>query len=199
MQKKIVLHLVSVLRCGLCFLLIFSCLPIIRCSSCFLWSTSAKRPRKQSGSSSSSSTEATCACTSGCNSQRCKCVKANGKCSGDCKCTACKNPLNVLGNYGVDVAAAKEDKCLMQNIFRVILNSYYLLNVIMVLMCKKNSPRQYGLEKDYMGNSKLPTRLNFTCYQPITVQYFGINFITVNITCWQSIIAKYKSKFYLFQ
>ncbi|XP_020908637.1 E3 ubiquitin-protein ligase MIEL1 [Exaiptasia diaphana] len=77
----------------------------------------AKRPRRPSCSSITG--EIVCMCSSGCNTQRCSCFKMNGKCGSECKCMACRNPLNILADNGINIDHAKEDQCLMQNIAKM--------------------------------------------------------------------------------
>ena len=60
-----------------------------------------------------------CACTSGCTTRRCNCVKEVRKCQ-KCRCDGpCKNPLNILEEFEVDLAEAKNDRCLMQSLPKV--------------------------------------------------------------------------------
>ncbi|KAI8506565.1 hypothetical protein Bbelb_159920 [Branchiostoma belcheri] len=60
-----------------------------------------------------------CGCIGDCGSKRCGCVKKGSACGDSCKCTSCKNPFNILQEYGIDCAAAARDKCLMDNIFKI--------------------------------------------------------------------------------
>ncbi|KAL9958468.1 hypothetical protein ACROYT_G035483 [Oculina patagonica] len=59
-----------------------------------------------------------CCCTSGCTSTRCSCIKECRKCQG-CSCSSCNNPLNILEEFGVNVAEACNDSCLMQNLPKI--------------------------------------------------------------------------------
>ena len=60
-----------------------------------------------------------CSCSAGCSTKRCSCVRENIKCQ-DCRCGApCKNPLNIMAEFGVDVDKATSDICLMQKLPKV--------------------------------------------------------------------------------
>ena len=59
-----------------------------------------------------------CCCTSGCISKRCSCIREQRKCQ-DCSCVSCDNPLNILEEFGVNLAEAGNDSCLMQNLPKV--------------------------------------------------------------------------------
>ena len=60
-----------------------------------------------------------CSCSAGCSTKRCSCVRENIKCQ-DCRCGApCKNPLNIMAEFGVDVDKATSDVCLMQKLPKV--------------------------------------------------------------------------------
>ena len=60
-----------------------------------------------------------CSCSAGCSTKRCSCVRENIKCQ-DCRCGApCKNPLNIMAEFGVDLDKATSDICLMQKLPKV--------------------------------------------------------------------------------
>ena len=60
-----------------------------------------------------------CSCSAGCSTKRCSCVRENIKCQ-DCRCGApCKNPLNIMVEFGVDLDKATSDICLMQKLPKV--------------------------------------------------------------------------------
>ena len=60
-----------------------------------------------------------CSCSAGCSTKRCSCVRENIKCQ-DCRCGApCKNPLNIMAEFGVDLDRATSDICLMQKLPKV--------------------------------------------------------------------------------
>ena len=60
-----------------------------------------------------------CSCSAGCSTKRCSCVRENIKCQ-NCRCGApCKNPLNIMAEFGVDVDKATSDICLMQKLPKV--------------------------------------------------------------------------------
>ncbi|XP_078000915.1 uncharacterized protein LOC144453478 [Glandiceps talaboti] len=63
-----------------------------------------------------------CRCKTSCINIRCRCHKDGKMCGSSCKCTDCRNPMNLLGvmtEFGVDVDKCKEDPCLMQFLTRV--------------------------------------------------------------------------------
>ncbi|XP_035694999.1 uncharacterized protein LOC118428867 [Branchiostoma floridae] len=60
-----------------------------------------------------------CSCKGDCGSRRCGCVLKGVACGDSCNCTGCINPFNILQKYNVDCAAAAQDRCLMDNIFKV--------------------------------------------------------------------------------
>ncbi|XP_078692634.1 uncharacterized protein LOC144922610 [Branchiostoma floridae x Branchiostoma belcheri] len=75
----------------------------------------SEQPKKKS----SLPTVSKCGCKGNCGSTRCGCVKRGSACGDSCKCAGCKNPFNILQEYGIDCAAAARDRCLMDNIFKI--------------------------------------------------------------------------------
>ena len=73
-----------------------------------------------------------CSCSAGCSTKRCSCVRENIKCQ-DCRCGApCKNPLNIMAEFGVDVDRATSDLCLMQKLPKVCSMSDPLIRPVIV-------------------------------------------------------------------
>ncbi|CAH1272006.1 Hypp4752 [Branchiostoma lanceolatum] len=60
-----------------------------------------------------------CGCKGDCRSRKCGCGKKGEACGDSCKCAGCKNPFNILKEYNIDCVAAAQDKCLMDNIFKI--------------------------------------------------------------------------------
>ncbi|CAH3018367.1 unnamed protein product [Porites evermanni] len=89
-------------------------------------STKRKRTHKDSDSTPDHLQSSTCplplshcSCSAGCSTKRCSCVRENIKCQ-DCRCGApCKNPLNIMAEFGVDVDKATSDICLMQKLPKI--------------------------------------------------------------------------------
>lgn len=89
-------------------------------------STKRKRTHKDSESSPDHLQSSTsplllshCSCSAGCSTKRCSCVRENIKCQ-DCRCGApCKNPLNIMVEFGVDLDKATSDICLMQKLPKI--------------------------------------------------------------------------------
>ncbi|CAM1308985.1 Uncharacterised protein g5020 [Pycnogonum litorale] len=82
--------------------------------------------RKRSNSQSAVSN--TCTCKVSCRSFRCSCSKLQLKCSEQCLCDDCDNPLNIVFNSGKDIEAVTLDNCLMHNIYKISALSVYLEN-----------------------------------------------------------------------
>ncbi|XP_050688440.1 uncharacterized protein LOC126981444 isoform X2 [Eriocheir sinensis] len=60
-----------------------------------------------------------CSCRGMCRTMECPCARAGVLChpNQSCCCENCDNPLNVLHVMGIDVQAARQDECLMQNLY----------------------------------------------------------------------------------
>src|SRR5262249_16181609 len=69
-----------------------------------------------------------CQCKSGCNSQRCACLKTGTSRTEDCRCHQCQNPLN-----GMDLEHCS--LCLIQNIHAYKALSQDVLDSIYALPC----------------------------------------------------------------
>ena len=79
-----------------------------------------------------------CSCSAGCSTRRCPCVRENIKCQ-NCRCGApCKNPLNILAEFGVDLDKATSDFCLMQKLPKVCSMSgplYQTCDCLLITTC----------------------------------------------------------------
>ena len=80
-----------------------------------------------------------CSCSAGCSTKRCSCVRENIKCQ-DCRCGApCKNPLNIMVEFGVDLDKATSDICLMQKLPKVCSMSGAPIRPVILLVRYWNS------------------------------------------------------------
>eukprot|EP00058_Branchiostoma_floridae_P023802 XP_002609292.1 hypothetical protein BRAFLDRAFT_124739 [Branchiostoma floridae] len=60
-----------------------------------------------------------CGCRGDCRSSKCGCGKKGEACGDSCKCTGCRNPFKILKEFNIDCVEAAQDKCLMDNIFKI--------------------------------------------------------------------------------
>ncbi|XP_019643314.1 PREDICTED: uncharacterized protein LOC109484486 [Branchiostoma belcheri] len=83
--------------------------------------TSAKAPAKPKAKRKKPSPPKApkCGCRGDCGSSKCGCGKKGEACGDACKCTSCRNPFNILKEYNIDCTAAAQDKCLMDNIYKI--------------------------------------------------------------------------------
>ena len=72
--------------------------------------------------------QTSCRCRSGCQNNRCACVKNRQPCTDNCRCSNCKNPFN-----GEDVS--KMSACALDNIYKYKALEDTELNASMELPC----------------------------------------------------------------